>query len=84
INLYRKYLVVETVVSIVVLFIMYAYIWFLFAPHFQGNLLALLIGVFVAVVMLCVCLLKFYLLPLIENVKQADKDLIEFMDDKKE
>ncbi|MGL4492992.1 MAG: hypothetical protein ACRCT5_09100, partial [Tannerellaceae bacterium] len=30
INLYRKYLVVETVVSIVVLFIMYAYIWFLF------------------------------------------------------
>ncbi|MGL6178997.1 MAG: hypothetical protein ACRC13_07230 [Tannerellaceae bacterium] len=84
INLYRKFLIIEAVTSIVVLFVAYAYIGFLFAPHFKGNLIALLASVFVAVVMLCVCLLKFYLLPLIENVKQADKDLIEFMDDKKE
>lgn len=84
INLYRKFLIIEAVTSIVVLFVAYAYIGFLFAPHFKGNLFALLAGIFVAVVMLCVCLLKFYLLPLIENVKQADKDLIEFMDDKKE
>lgn len=83
INLYRKYLIIETAVSIVVLFIMYAYIWLLFAPHFQGNLLALLVGIFVAVVILCICLMKFYMLPLIENVKKADKDLIEFMDEKK-
>lgn len=83
INLYRKYLIIETAVSIVVLFIMYAYIWFLFAPHFQGNLLALLVGIFVATVILCICLMKFYMLPLIENVKKADKDLIEFMDEKK-
>lgn len=38
---------------------------------------------FVAVVILCVSLMKFYMLPLIENVKKADKDLIEFMDEKK-
>lgn len=84
INLYRKYLIVEVVTSIAVLFVTYAYIGFLFAPHFKGNLLALLVGTFVVVVILCVCLLKFYLLPLIENVKKADKDLMEFMDDKKE
>lgn len=84
INLYRKYLIVETGYSIVILFLAYTYAGFLFAPHYQGNLFALLAGIFVAVVMLCVCLLKFYLLPLIENVKKADKDLMEFMDDKKE
>lgn len=83
INLYRKFLITETGSSIVIIFLGYAYAWFLFAPHYQGNLFALLVCIFVAVVILCICLLKFYMLPLIENVKKADKDLIEFMDEKK-